>query len=110
MKRYELHEQLGEGGMGIVYRASDRLTSKQVALKQVVVSPKQLLFNSRKNNVNARLALAREFETLASLRHPHIISVLDNLLKGASGQAVQNMNIMFGLPESTGLNLKGTAF
>ena len=32
-----------------------------------------------------------------------LISVLDNLLKGASGQAVQNMNIMFGLDETTGL-------
>ncbi len=32
-----------------------------------------------------------------------IISAIDNLLKGASGQAVQNMNIMFGLPETTGL-------
>lgn len=32
-----------------------------------------------------------------------IISVIDNLVKGASGQAVQNMNIMFGLPEETGL-------
>jgi N-acetyl-gamma-glutamyl-phosphate reductase len=29
--------------------------------------------------------------------------VIDNLMKGASGQAVQNMNIMFGLPETTGL-------
>ncbi len=34
-----------------------------------------------------------------------IISVIDNLVKGASGQAVQNMNIMFGLPEETGLDL-----
>ncbi len=32
-----------------------------------------------------------------------IVSVIDNLCKGASGQAVQNMNIMFGLPETTGL-------
>ena len=32
-----------------------------------------------------------------------IISAQDNLVKGASGQAVQNMNIMFGLPEETGL-------
>ena len=40
----------------------------------------------------------------------HIISVLDNLLKGASGQAVQNMNLMFGYPENEGLNLKSTAF
>lgn len=37
-------------------------------------------------------------------------SVIDNLLKGASGQAVQNMNLMFGLPEKTGLNLKASAF
>lgn len=40
----------------------------------------------------------------------HIISVIDNLVKGASGQAVQNMNLMFGLPEAAGLNLKGNRF
>lgn len=39
-----------------------------------------------------------------------IFSVIDNLLKGASGQAVQNMNLMFGLPEQTGLKLKASAF
>lgn len=39
-----------------------------------------------------------------------IISILDNLIKGASGQAVQNMNIMFGLHERAGLNLKAIAF
>lgn len=39
-----------------------------------------------------------------------ISSVIDNLLKGASGQAVQNMNIIFGLPENTGLKLKASAF
>jgi N-acetyl-gamma-glutamyl-phosphate reductase len=37
-------------------------------------------------------------------------SVADNLLKGASGQAVQNMNIMFGLEETTGLKLKANYF
>ncbi len=39
-----------------------------------------------------------------------IISVIDNLLKGASGQAVQNMNLLFGLPEKTGLELKAVGF
>ena len=39
-----------------------------------------------------------------------IHSALDNLLKGASGQAVQNMNLMFGLEETTGLKLKATYF
>ena len=32
-----------------------------------------------------------------------VLSVIDNLVKGASGQAVQNMNLMFGLPETLGL-------
>ena len=32
-----------------------------------------------------------------------VLSVIDNLVKGAAGQAVQNMNIMFDLPETTGL-------
>jgi N-acetyl-gamma-glutamyl-phosphate reductase len=39
-----------------------------------------------------------------------IISCIDNLLKGASGQAVHNMNLMFGLEETTGLKLKAGAF
>jgi N-acetyl-gamma-glutamyl-phosphate reductase len=39
-----------------------------------------------------------------------IISLTDNLIKGASGQAVQNMNLMFGRNEKTGLNLKPVAF
>ena len=37
-------------------------------------------------------------------------SVIDNLLKGASGQAVQNMNLMFGIDETAGLRLKASAF
>lgn len=39
-----------------------------------------------------------------------IISLTDNLIKGASGQAVQNMNLMFGLDEKAGLGLKPVAF
>ena len=39
-----------------------------------------------------------------------IISMIDNLLKGASGQAVQNMNLLFGLDERTGLKLKASSF
>jgi N-acetyl-gamma-glutamyl-phosphate reductase len=37
-------------------------------------------------------------------------SAIDNLLKGASGQAVQNMNLMFGIREETGLQLKASYF
>lgn len=39
-----------------------------------------------------------------------ILNATDNLLKGASGQAVQNMNLLFGLDERTGLNLKSVGF
>lgn len=39
-----------------------------------------------------------------------VVSAIDNLLKGASGQAVQNMNLMFGLPEDMGLRLKPSGF
>ena len=39
-----------------------------------------------------------------------ITSIIDNLLKGASGQAIQNMNLMFGIEETTGLGLKATYF
>ena len=39
-----------------------------------------------------------------------VTSVIDNLLKGASGQAVQNMNLIFGLPETESLKLKASAF
>ena len=40
----------------------------------------------------------------------HITSIIDNLVKGASGQAVQNMNLLFGLDEKCGLRLKPSAF
>ena len=40
----------------------------------------------------------------------HIASAIDDLVKGAAGQAVQNMNLMFGLPEDAGLRLKPSAF
>ncbi len=40
----------------------------------------------------------------------HVVTAIDNLLKGASGQAVQNMNLTFGLDEKTGLRLKASAF
>lgn len=61
-------------------------------MKQVVNTNKALLFIEKHGN---KLM---------------IISCIDNLLKGASGQAVQNMNLMFGLDERCGLNLKAIGF
>ena len=39
-----------------------------------------------------------------------ITSIIDNLIKGAAGQAIQNMNLMFGLDENLGLKLKSSFF
>jgi tetratricopeptide (TPR) repeat protein len=75
-QRYLLHEQLGSGGMGVVYRATDRLTGQLVALKRVTQQPIEALVSTSASQ-NPQLLLANEFQTLASLRHPHIISVLD---------------------------------
>lgn len=56
-------------------------------------------------NTNKALVHVEKFEDKLL-----ITSVIDNLLKGASGQAVQNMNLLFGLDEHTGLDLKPSAF
>jgi N-acetyl-gamma-glutamyl-phosphate reductase len=68
------------------------ISKDPISLKQVV------------NTNNAIIQLEKNGNDLV------IHSALDNLLKGASGQAVQNMNLMFGLEERTGLRLKGSAF
>jgi len=68
------------------------VTGKNIDLKQVVNTNKCLLH------------LEKHGKKLL------VLSVIDNLLKGASGQAVHNMNLMFSIDEKTGLNLKPIAF
>lgn len=76
-QRYELMETIGKGGMGAVYRAQDHLTGALVALKRLHHHPTALSFTGSSDADNAAVALVREFQTLASLQHPHIIRVLD---------------------------------
>jgi tRNA A-37 threonylcarbamoyl transferase component Bud32 len=75
--RYRLLERLGSGGMGEVFRAHDYLTDEIVALKQIRYAPPLLSFSQKPDQENPAIALAREFRTLATLRHPNVISVLD---------------------------------
>lgn len=56
------------------------------------------------NTNRARISVSKHGSRLLA------VCAIDNLLKGASGQAVQNMNLMFGLDETAGLNLKPSAF
>ena len=74
--RYEVINALGHGGMGLVYRALDRLTGRVVTLKRLrdqLGSPVE----ARSSLLEERHRLTTEFELLTSLRHPNIISVLE---------------------------------
>lgn len=75
--RYRLEALIGEGGMGAVYRATDHLSGERVALKRVLTPLSDLKTGSMHSTGDLRVTMAHEFQTLASLRHPHIISVLD---------------------------------
>lgn len=68
------------------------------------VSAKPIDLKQAVNTNRARISMEKHDGKLL------ILCAIDNLLKGASGQAVQNLNLMFGLPETTGLNLKPSAF
>ena len=68
------------------------VTTTDINMKQVVQTNKCIISLMKKGN---RIL---------------ITSVIDNLVKGASGQAIQNMNLMFGLEETTGLHLKPSGF
>ena len=77
-----------------VYKNSPQVivSDKSISLKEVVNTNKAIIHIEKHNG------------------YWHITSAIDNLIKGASGQAVQNMNLMFGFDENTALSLKGSAF
>lgn len=83
---YKLYESFYDSHPFVV------MTRKNPDVKQVVNTNKCLIYLEKHQN---KLL---------------IVSIIDNLVKGASGQAVQNMNLISGLPETMGLGLKPVAF
>ncbi|MEU9640654.1 protein kinase [Streptomyces sp. NPDC048188] len=71
--RYRLHERLGSGGMGIVWRATDQLLAREVAVKALPLDESLSAAEARRR----RERTLREARAVAQLRHPHVIVVHD---------------------------------
>lgn len=93
--KYEIRERLGEGGMGIVYRANQRRTGRDIALKAIrprMVSPA------------LRVRFEREVANLAKLRHPSLVRLFDaDVFTDASGN--EQLFYTMDLVEGTGLDV-----
>ena len=95
--RYELHEQLGSGGMGVVYRARDRRLGRDVALKRM---PENL-----KDHPRAVELFLREARAAAALNHANIVTVYD--VDVESGVYFLTMELLRGSTLSALLRARG---
>ena len=100
------------GILASVYTECPLSAEEAVALYKEFYSGSPFCFVAEKNidlkqvvNTNKALVYVAKYGTKL-----HIVSAIDNLLKGASGQAVENMNLICGLAEGEGLHLKPSAF
>jgi len=84
--RYEVKQVIGEGGMGVVYRAADKLTVKEIALK--------LIRADRLAGKDAVQRLIREGVTSRDIRHPNVVAVYD--VGEADGQPYMSMEFLSG--------------
>ena len=100
------------GILASVYTECPLSAEEAVALYKGYYADSRFCFVAEKNidlkqvvNTNKALVYVAKYGTKL-----HIVSAIDNLLKGASGQAVENMNLICGFDEKLGLNLKPSAF
>ena len=92
-------EEKKSGGFGFLFILAVIVTAMMGLGFQTVQHDMRL--SQALGSLNAGFDMARE-EAMRRGK-PVVISALDNLVKGGSGQAVQNMNVMLGYPETTGL-------
>ena len=95
--RYKLLEQIGAGGMGVVFRALDQRLGREVALKRL---PENL-----RNHPTAVQLFLREARSAAALNHPNIVTVFD--ADEEDGQYFMTMELMRGTPLSGLLRKSG---
>ncbi len=100
------------GILASVYTECSLSAEEAVALYKEYYADSRFCFVSEKNidlkqvvNTNKALVYVAKYGSKL-----HIVSAIDNLLKGASGQAAENMNLICGFDESEGLHLKPSAF
>lgn len=100
------------GILAAIYLDSN-LTAEQAELLYEEYYSSQVFTHVSKKNIDLKQVVNTNKGLVHVEKHGNkllIISIIDNLLKGASGQAVQNMNLMFGLDERQGLRLKAAGF
>ena len=92
------------GGAGYTGGEAIRILLNHPDAALTFVSDRNIYLKQVVNTAKCVLSLEKHGDKLL------VMSAIDNLLKGASGQAVQNLNLMFGLDERAGLRLKPVAF
>lgn len=100
------------GILAAMYTESDLSLADAIALYEEYYSTHPFTHVS-KPNIDLKQVVNTNKALIHIEKHGNklfIISMIDNLLKGASGQAVQNMNLMFGFPETAGLKIKASYF
>jgi len=73
LDKYQIIEEVGRGGMGLVYRAQDLRLGRTVAIKELIVS--DAIIGQERDDIIARFK--REAQTAANLSHPNIVTIFD---------------------------------